>query len=143
MTNKELQFALDKALEIAKGKEEQIKYLVNRMELLKELHGKEIKKLKAENQRLINNNMVSESMINTISKHKGAKLRYEVETDSKDVLIITDHPLKHTGGFTEIKQSSYRNPSVGIQEPDHTTAKLTISAIIGIAAGFILALMLL
>jgi hypothetical protein len=128
MTNKELQFALDKALEVAKGKEEQIKYLVNRMELLKELHGKEIKKLMQKNK------MQCESVINDISKHK----------DVIPNVPIEDRAIMYVGGgFTEIKQSSYRNPSVGIQEPDHTSARMTISAIIGIAAGFILALILL
>jgi hypothetical protein len=95
MTNKELQFALSKALEVAKDKEEQIKYLVNRMELLKELHGKEVKEFEKE--------------IKYLEFHKAVLSDYLIED-----------PLH-----------------------DHTTAKLTISAIIGIAAGFILALILL
>jgi hypothetical protein len=111
MTNKELQFALDKALEVAKEKD------------------REIKALKAENQRLINNNMISESMINTISKHKGAKLRYDGETHTMDV--IPNVPIED--------MAIHPNYS----EPDHTSARMTISAIIGIAAGFILALILL
>jgi hypothetical protein len=82
MTNEELQFALSKALEVAKGKEEQIKYLVNRIELLKEVHANEINELI---------------------------------------------------GFTPMDQL----------KDDHTSARITISAIIGIAAGFILALILL
>jgi hypothetical protein len=96
MTNKELQFALDKALEVAKGKEEQIKYLVNSMELLKELHGKEIKDLK--------------------------------------------HSIKKLEGQNTFLSALVFDKS---QLPNHTKAKLTISAIIGIAAGFILALILL
>ena len=110
MTNKELQFALDKALEVAKKKEEQIKYLVNSMELLKELHGKEIKKLMQKNK------MQCESVINDISKHKDVIPNVPIE----DMAI---HP--------------------NYSEPDHTRARMTISAIIGIAAGFILALILL
>jgi hypothetical protein len=119
MTNKELQFALDKALEVAKEKD------------------RDIKVLKAEKQRLINNNMISESMINTISKHKGAKLRYEVETDSKDILIIEETPNYQS------QLIDYDAIYKDWNKPYLTTAKLTISAIIGIAAGFILALILL
>jgi hypothetical protein len=111
MTNKELQFALDKALEIAKAKD------------------REIKALKAENQRLINNNMISERMINTIAKHKGAKLRYDGETHTMSV--IPNVPIED--------MAIHPNYS----ETDHTRARITISAIIGIAAGFILALILL
>jgi hypothetical protein len=96
MTNKELQFALDKALEVAKEKEEQIKYLVNRMELLKELHGKEVKDLK--------------------------------------------HSIKKLEGQNTFLSALVFDES---QMPNHTSARMTISAIIGIAAGFILALILL
>jgi hypothetical protein len=124
MTNKELQFALEKALEVAKEKD------------------REIKKLKAENQRLLNC-MAFESAANTIDSESDFFLRREVETDSKDVLIITDHPLKHT--MDVIPNVPIEDMAIhpNYSEPDHTSARMTISAIIGIAAGFILALILL
>jgi hypothetical protein len=85
MTNKELQFALDKALEVAKDKDMQIRMLSEELNLEKTCFKDRIKRLYHQNKIL--NDLV----------------------------------------FME----------------DHTTAKLTISAIIGIAAGFILALILL
>ena len=85
MTNKELQFALDKALEIAKGKEEQIK-------LAEQVNGFEIDMLKSKVKKLESSNRILNDLVSV---------------------------------------------------NDHTSARMTISAIIGIAAGFILALILL
>ena len=128
MTNKELQFALDKALEVAKEKDREIRDLRFNLDKTLEIQkviNSEMKKLNEENQRLINC-MAFESTANTIDSESDV---YEVGFTNYDPQIR--------------RINAFRNPSVGIHPPTHTSARMTISAIIGIAAGFILALILL
>jgi len=132
-TKEELEFALDKALEVAKGKEEQIKYLVNKIDLLNDLHAKEIKELKAQLAGLrFSSNVEMDFYKNetALLKLRNQKLANKLDK-LEDRNIIPHVPIED--------RAIHPNYS----EPDHTSARITISAIIGIAAGFILALILL
>jgi len=99
MTNKELQFALDKALEIAKEKDMQIRRISEQIDFNKDYFDGIVKAKKYENDKL------------------------------KDRIKRLD------------RQNRILNDLVSVN--DNTSARMTISAIIGIAAGFILALILL
>ena len=121
MTNKELQFALDKALEIAKEKD------------------REIQKAKEENKilqgvnlglcdELANLRQINKRLENSISKALFTHISTSIDSQSD---VIPNVPIED--------MAIHPNYS----EPDHTSARMTISAIIGIAAGFILALILL
>jgi tRNA uridine 5-carbamoylmethylation protein Kti12 len=121
MTTKELQFTLDKALEVAKEKD------------------REIQKAKEENKiiqgvnlglcdELANLRQINKRLKNSISKALFTHISTSIDSQS-DVCFDYEPTSK---GF-----------ELNIQEPDHTRARMTISAIIGIAAGFILALILL